>query len=167
MPPRPPRAGGGLGVGNETDRLLAEARYWSTPPAPELAVSELLAIGEWREAQVGRFLEAVAAPLDQEERGALGQINGALRRFCQGRAIDAPGVQGTGCGMDRVIDGDTDGQATSGAIPRRARYFPATGPVGAVQDRLGLWDTADNHGSVSVDQGPPPGTYVEMLSFGT
>lgn len=25
-------------IGNETDRLLAEARYWSTPPAPELAV---------------------------------------------------------------------------------------------------------------------------------
>lgn len=57
-----------------TDRLLAEARDWSTPPAPELAVSELLAIGERREAQVGRFLEAVAAPLDEEERGAVEQI---------------------------------------------------------------------------------------------
>jgi len=33
-------------IGNETDRLLAEARYWSTPPVPKLAVAELLAIGE-------------------------------------------------------------------------------------------------------------------------
>jgi aspartokinase len=66
-----------------TDRLLAEARYWSTPPAPELAVSELLAIGERREAQVGRFLEAVAAPLDEEERGALGADRGRCAGFAK------------------------------------------------------------------------------------
>ena len=33
-------------IGNETDRLLGEARYWSNPPAPEPAVAELLATGE-------------------------------------------------------------------------------------------------------------------------
>lgn len=37
-------------IGHETDRLLTEARHWSTPPAPELAVAELLATGEQQSA---------------------------------------------------------------------------------------------------------------------
>lgn len=48
------------------------------------------------EAQVSRFFEAVAAALDEEERAGLGQIDEALRRFCQGRAIDAPCAKDTG-----------------------------------------------------------------------
>jgi homoserine dehydrogenase len=33
-------------IGHETDSLLSEARCWSTPPAPESAVAELLATGD-------------------------------------------------------------------------------------------------------------------------
>jgi DNA-binding MarR family transcriptional regulator len=36
------------------------------------------------EAQVSRFLEVLAAALDEEERRVLGQINGALQRFRHG-----------------------------------------------------------------------------------
>jgi DNA-binding MarR family transcriptional regulator len=48
------------------------------------------------EMQVSRFLEALAAALDEEQRDALGQINEALRRSCQLRAIDAPCAKDTG-----------------------------------------------------------------------
>jgi DNA-binding MarR family transcriptional regulator len=48
------------------------------------------------EAQVGRFLAAIASMLEDEERGMLGQINEALRRFRQGRGIDGPSAQDKG-----------------------------------------------------------------------
>jgi len=91
-----------VSVSRGVRRLSAEGWLSSTISSADELVSSV-ALGEAGlarmadvEAQVGRFLEAVAAPLDEEERGAMGQINGALRRFCQGRAIDAPGAQGTG-----------------------------------------------------------------------
>lgn len=40
------------------------------------------------EVQVSRFLEALAASLDEEERRALGQINDTLQRFRCGQGID-------------------------------------------------------------------------------
>lgn len=46
------------------------------------------------EAQVSRFLEAVAAALDEEERGVLGQMNDALQRFRSGQGMDGATVLG-------------------------------------------------------------------------
>jgi DNA-binding MarR family transcriptional regulator len=48
------------------------------------------------EAQVGQYLAALDVALGNEESQVPGQINEALRRFCQERGIDAPSGQSRG-----------------------------------------------------------------------